>query len=218
MSFKAVIFDFNGTLFWDTAYHNQAWDQFLEQHQIALSDEEKLAHFHGKPNQDIFRTLLRSDLTDDEVQQLTMEKETLYQKIALEHTMSLADGVVDFFEFLQENQIPFTIATASGKENLDFYFEYLRLSNWFEYERVVYNDGTFPGKPNPDIFLLAAQKLGIPTNQTIILEDAPAGIKAAESADAGKIYIVNSVNGNYDSFSHDVIHHFSEIDRSLLTR
>ena len=62
MSIKGVIFDFNGTLYWDTELHNSAWDQFLEKNRIFLSDEEKDSRIHGKNNIDILKNVFAREL------------------------------------------------------------------------------------------------------------------------------------------------------------
>lgn len=54
---EGVIFDFNGTLFWDTPYHNRAWDIYLQSHGRQISDHDKDLYIHGKPNRDIFNFL-----------------------------------------------------------------------------------------------------------------------------------------------------------------
>lgn len=69
--------------------------------------------------------------------------------------MMLAPGAPDFLDFLQERKVPFTIATASDKENVDFYFEHLGIGKWFDYDRIVYNNGQIKGKPDPQIYRIA---------------------------------------------------------------
>lgn len=215
MKYKGVIFDFNGTLFWDTLYHNQAWDRFLEIHNIELTEEEKMQKIMGRTNQVILRNVFTRDLSGNEIKSMTIEKELIYQQICLKNNMEMASGATDFFRFLMAENIPFTIASASGKENIDFYFEHLALGRWFSYDNVVYNDGSFRGKPFPDIYLIAADKLKLKIRETIIFEDSFIGIQAAENAGAGKIFIVNSNNADYHEWSYDIITSFKEVDLKL---
>ena len=209
--YKGVIFDFNGTLFWDTALHNQAWDIFLETHGIHLSDEEKDKRMHGIMNHDILRSILDKPLSNREMEKMILEKEGIYQQICRKKALGLAPGVEKYLNFLKINNIPFTIATASGIENIDFYFDYLPLEQWFDRKLIVYNDGSFPGKPEPDIFLIAARRLALPIEDTIIFEDSFSGIKAAEQARAGKIVIVNSSGNDYSAYPHQIINNFDII-------
>ncbi len=209
---SGVIFDFNGTLFWDTPLHNQAWDMFLAGQKKALTDEEK-RNLHGKNNQQIFRYLFGEGLTDAEIAAYVAMKEGHYQQLCLQNPMSLAPGAIDFLDFLQMQGIPFTIATASGKENVDFYFEHLKLARWFNYDRVVYNNGEVRSKPDPQIFELAIDQIGRKPTEVLILEDSVFGIQAAERANPRKVLIVNSNDDDYSDFPHAQIRHFNQINR-----
>lgn len=212
--FKGAIFDFNGTLFWDTAFHDQAFDIFLEKHDIQLTGEEKRVKIHGKPNADIMRCIFGEHLTDDEVYDMAQEKEAIYRELCV-NDLRFAPGAEEFFNFLKKNHIAMTIATSAGIENVSFYFEKMHLDRWFSLEKSAYDNGTFRGKPHPDVFLMAAEKLGLQPEETVMFEDSVAGILAAENAGAGKIYIVNSYGENYSRFTHEIITDFVQVDRNL---
>ncbi|MGQ8335081.1 HAD family hydrolase [Sunxiuqinia sp. A32] len=215
MSFKGVIFDFNGTLFWDTHLHNEAWDLFLTKHQITLSDQEKNERIHGKNNRDIFKGIFERNISEEELSLFIEEKEGAYRNICVKTGLCLASGAETLFNDLKDAQIPFTIATASGLENVSFYFEQFDLHKWFDFEKVVYDDGTLRGKPNPDFFNRAMNKLNLEPKSCVVFEDSYAGIGAAENANAGKIFIVNSTNSNYSHYAHQVITNFSQVDRKI---
>jgi len=214
MKIKGVIFDFNGTLFWDTAFHDLAFDIFLEKHDLQLTDEEKRVKIHGQANPDIMRGIFGDQLTEKEITDYTQDKETIYRQLCI-NDLKLAPGAEELFDFLKGKAIPFTIATSAGIENVSFYFENMNLNRWFRLDKVAYNNGTFRGKPHPDVFLAAANKLELTTGETIIFEDSIVGIEAAENAGAGKICIVNSYGENYNRFSYDIITNFDCVDRKL---
>ncbi|MDH6308502.1 beta-phosphoglucomutase [Dysgonomonas sp. PFB1-18] len=217
MLFSGVIFDFNGTLFWDTKLHNKAWDIFLTRHDLFLSDEDKFNKMHGKNNKDIFLSLFDESLTDTQIQKYILEKEGLYQELCLQTDMLMAPGAEEFLNYLKDHHIPFTIATASGKENLDFYFDHLPLSRWFEYDKVVYNNGKIKGKPDPQIYQIAMSVINKKPEEVIIFEDAVAGLQAARNADAGKIIVVDSNDDDYTDWSDcQIIKSFNEVDKSQL--
>ncbi len=77
-----------------------------------------------------------------------------------------------------------TIATGSEINNLNFYFssEKLGLRRWFDKELVVYDDDTFPGKPEPDVYLRAAAKIGVDPSRCAVFEDSFSGVRAARAA------------------------------------
>jgi len=219
MSFSGVIFDFNGTLFWDTKLHNKAWDIFLTKHDLYLSDEDKFSKMHGKNNRDLFISIFGGQLSDQQIIDYAMEKELLYQELCLKTDMQLAPAVTGFLDFLKDENIPFTIATASGKENLDFYFEYLSLSRWFEYDKVVYNNGKIKGKPDPQIYQTALSVINKKPGEVIIFEDAVAGLQSARNARAGKIIVVNSNDDDYTDWADcQIIKSFDEVDRTQFKR
>lgn len=215
MSIKGVIFDFNGTLLWDTQLHNKAWDMFLNQHGISLSDEEKHQWIHGKLNSEIMMNLFDNKLTKEKMDQYILEKEEIYQRMCTElDDFSLAEGTIALFEELKEREIPFAIATAADLVNVEFYIKTFNLYKWFKRESIIYNDGTVRGKPFPDIFLKALDVLEIEGKEALIFEDSISGIKAAEAAKAGKIVIVNSNDGDYTEYKnkHSIVNSFNEVD------
>lgn len=217
MTFKGAIFDFNGTLFWDTPYHDKAFDIFLDKRGLHLTDEEKRVKIHGKGNPDIMRAIFGDHLTDTELNDLTQEKELIYRQLCV-NDLKFADGAEDFFNYLAANKVPFTIATSAGIENVAFYFEHMDLDRWFSLDKVAYNDGTLRGKPAPDVFLAAAKKLGLDPSETVVFEDSVPGVVAAEKAGVEMIYIVNSYGENYSRFSYDIITHFDSVDRKLFVQ
>ena len=82
------------------------------------------------------------------------------------------------------------IATSSPIENVEFYFRQIDLARWFTLEQVTYNDHSFPGKPAPDIFLHAAEKLHADIRRSVVFEDAKSGVQAAVAAGAAKVIAV----------------------------
>ena len=199
---KGIIFDFNGTLFWDSKLHDKAWNNFA--HKISgkdLTAEDLLMHVHGKINKDILTFVLEREINYEEAQKLSEEKEELYRNMLKSNNekYELAFGAVNLFEHLKEIEIPFTIATSSEKSNVDFYFDYFKLSKWFKYDKVVFENGKMNPKPAPDIFLIASEKIRVDIANCMILEDSFSGIQAARNAGAKKvIFVENDVPVSFD--------------------
>ncbi len=215
MTYKAVIFDFNGTLLWDTKLHNQAWDQFLKNHSIKLTDEEKAVKIHGIPNQGILKGLFNDSLTAAEIEEMAQEKEQIYRNICADVDLKLAPGVPEFVDFLRNKKVDFAIATSSGKENVEFYIEKMKLGAWIKPENIIYDDGSMKGKPHPDIFLKAISQINQKPKDVVVFEDSMAGIKSAENAKVGEIIIVDSNNDDYGDLKYTKIKDFSEVDKGL---
>jgi len=211
-----VIFDFNGTLFWDSEYQESSWDEYLKTHNIKLTKSQKKEYIHGRNGKDTFEILFNRKLNDLEVHQLVEEKEILYREECLKHKMELAPGAKSLLEYLKNKEIPIAIATASGKTNIDFFIEKFNLLAYFELDHIIYNDGSTKGKPNPDLFEKAIQRLGIKKENSIIFEDSYSGIQAAINCKVSTVIIVKSTEEEYKSFDLTTISHFSEFDKHCL--
>ncbi|HJZ41928.1 MAG TPA: HAD family phosphatase [Bacteroidales bacterium] len=214
---RGVVFDLNGTLIWDTGLHNQAWDIFLSRHDIFLTGKQKNELIHGKNNSTILCTLFNRQLPEKELNQYILEKEILYQKLCLQNGIDYAPGATGFIEFLKQQHIPYAIATASIKENIDFYFENLGLGLLIDRQHVIYNNNRIRSKPDPEIFEIAIRVLGLKCEDVVIFEDSVAGITAAERAKPARVIIVNSTGNDYSNFGFEVITDFTQVDRDIFT-
>lgn len=193
MSFRGVLFDFNGVLLWDSPIHSSVWKQFAaEVRGHPLTDEEVAVHVHGRNNRYTLEYLTGGPLSDEEASRLSLQKETLYQQRCLElgKAYRLSPGAADLLDFLAENCVPRTIATASVNYNVEFFFRQLNLSRWFDPAQIVYDDGLTPGKPQPDYYMKAAHKLGLHPIECVVVEDSLAGLQSAFAAGAGYVIAV----------------------------
>lgn len=188
----AVIFDFNGTMVLDESFQEESWRAMLEPKiHRAITKEEFDTKIHGVNLDESLAYFFGHPLQKDDVDRLEEEKEVVYRKLCKESGIfCLVDGLEEFLDYLKENEIPFTIATASGLKNVQFYFEQLPLNQWFDFSKVVYKDGTFKGKPAPDIYLRAADKLGVNIADCVVFEDSIPGIQAACNAKVKKVFQV----------------------------
>ena len=192
---KGVIFDFNGTMFLDSPLHEQAWiDMAKKLRTEPLGIEEFYANLQGRTNLQIITYLLGRQPSADELVSITEEKELLYRTrcSAPGGLHTLAPGVENFLNQLKPTGIPFTIATGSYLPNVQFYFSHLHLEKWFRFNDVIYDDGTYPGKPSPDIFLKAAEKISVKPADCLVFEDSYAGIRSAMAAGIGRIVTVEA--------------------------
>ncbi len=208
-----VVFDFNGTLFWDTEYQERSWDTYLAKWGVELTKEEKMTHIHGRNGKDSFEYIYKKTLDGEEVARLIEEKEEYYREECEQQDVALAPGAVPLIEELLERGVSIAIATAAGKTNVEYFIRKFDLLAYFTREHIVYNDGTIAGKPAPDLFLKAMRRLGTENGNTTVFEDSYAGIQSAENAQAGNIIIVNSNNETYP-FPYKTIRHFDEVDRA----
>ena len=190
---RGCIFDFNGTLLFDTPAHADAWRAFLLEEGVAVTDADIQKHIQGRPNPDILRHFL-GELTDQEILTCSKRKEEKYRAVCLQKNdwFRLVDGVSEMFDRLRAKGAPFTIATSSQWDNVSFYFEHLGLDRWFTPETLVFDDGKMRGKPAPDIYLRAMALIGCRPDECAVFEDSLSGIQAGRAAGAGWIIAVDS--------------------------
>ena len=187
---KGILFDFNGTLFFDSHFHIRAFEEyFLERGKEKPTPEFIIHNIFGRSNPRIYADNFDPDPTDEDCRIFADRKEGLYRKFCLEspEEMHLCDGAPELLDFLKENGIPYCLATGSGLDNVSFYMENMGLGRWFDMNNIIYADGSFSGKPEPDAYILAAKKIGLSPSECIVFEDGTSGIVAARRAEAGAV-------------------------------
>ncbi len=191
---RAVIFDFNGTMFFDEEKHIESWKDFsLQEFNREIKDEEFPLRIHGHNNEDILSFLSGRKFSIEETAVYAERKERLYQSLCEKDitNLHLVKGLTQFLDILKENNIPFAIATASMKPNVDWYIKTFGLDRWFTAKTIIYDDGTLTeGKPAPMIYQRAMKALDIKPEETVIFEDAISGVKSAYAAKAKYVIAV----------------------------
>lgn len=175
----AVLWDLDGTLIDTNQYHWQAWSEELQTLGQSITREEFSASF-GQRNDTILRLWINPALSEQEIQQISDSKEARYRHLILEHGLTLLPGAAGWLENLHAGGHHQALATMTGRENINTILSVLPILQYLD--EVVTGDDVANGKPNPEIFLLAAQKLNMAAEKCIVIEDAPAGIEAARRA------------------------------------
>ena len=191
---KAVLFDFNGTLYNDTRFHLASWKQYLrERFGLDLTVEEVQRRCIGPGNVDIVRDFFGPELLLETCHQYSREKEAVYRSICKSdpENMRLMEGAEQIFDLLAARGIPFVMATASPIDNVEFYLNDLGLDRWFTMDRIVYEDGSVRGKPDPAFYTEAARRAGTTPDECIIVEDSKTGVEAAINAGAGRLICID---------------------------
>ena len=192
--FKGVIFDFNGTLFFDSEKHVLAWGKLAEELRgYGVSHEEMQGHVYGVPNNRAIEWLLQKECEVEELNKYSELKEAYYRDFCREdqEMLHLVAGAHEFFDALAAKKISFTIASASIKPNIDFFVESFELEKWFDSAKIVYDDGSYANKVK--MFEHAAEVIGVPVEECLILEDSDSGIRDAYAAGCRNIIVVDSM-------------------------
>ena len=218
---EGIIFDFNGTLILDDPINMIAWKKYAKRKfNYDLTDEE-YHKYNGTPGEAWIEGITQGKITGDLAIKYREEKEDQYREELKNAEIDLIKGSKELFNELKKNKIPYTIATSSNKKNVELYFEKFGLNQWFEFDKISFTDGTFKGKPNPDIYLIAAKKLGVDIKKCVVFEDTKSGVKAGYSAGAKVIGMLAGRNKEdilkYEKVE-DVINDFTEVSIDKLNK
>ncbi len=110
----------------------------------------------------------------------------------MQNKKELASGAYEFFKALKTKEIPIAIASSAPKMNMDWYIPHFGLDKYFEMKNIVAGREDIKGKPEPDIFLIAASILGVNIENCVIIEDSKAGLTAAKKSGAKTVVGVKS--------------------------
>lgn len=205
--FRAAIFDMDGTMINNMAYHQKAWQAFLKRHGIALTEDEFRHKISGKKNDQIFELVFGRKLNKDEELQYTEEKESLYRELFKPDIVEIA-GLTNLIIALHAKGIKTAIATTAPAKNRDFALKELGLEGKFEV--ILGDEHVSKGKPHPEIYELTAQRLGVNPAECLVFEDSPPGVAAGKGAGMTVVGILSSHaadelhNADYtvDDFTH----------------
>ena len=174
----AVVWDMDGTLVDTADLHFAAWVQLAQELDRTFTRADFAATF-GRRNPEILRYLFGDHLTDPEVAGLGERKENYYRSAA-QHGVELLPGVRSLVEALHAAGFKQAIGSSAPRGNLDLILQLTGIKPYLE--AIVAMEDTQRGKPDPQVFLVAAFKLGVPPARALVLEDAVAGVEAAKAA------------------------------------
>jgi beta-phosphoglucomutase len=174
----AVIWDVDGTLVDTAELHFQAWVRLARELNQPFTRDDFAATF-GKRNPEIIPQLFGPRFTAQEVADLGKRKEDYY-RAAAQQGVALLPGVRALLESLHAVGFQQAIGSSAPRGNLDLILSLTQTEGFFD--AVVSMEDTQRGKPDPQVFQVAAAKLGIDPARCLVLEDAPSGVQAAKAA------------------------------------
>ena len=214
----AVLLDFNGTMFFDSSLHLEAWSKIYRE--LHPEDTGSLdAGLVCGANNDAILKSIAPWLSDEDRDRYSVRKEELYRQSCNENPqiVHLAHGTEEFLDELKRRGVPFTLASASIMDNIRFYFETFGLDRWFRMEDIVYDDGTYLNKGT--MHLEAARRLNVTLENCLLIEDSPHAISLAAQNKTGCIVATGSTAAKADLLelgAHHYIRDFSEFDFAWL--
>lgn len=176
---RAVLWDMDGTLVDSAALHWQAWQETFAAEGRPVTRDQFEATF-GQRNDAVVRGFLGPDLTASQIERIAAAKEARYRDLVRTGGVAPLPGVRRWLERLRAAGWRQAVASSAPRLNLETLLEALDMAQYFD--AVVSAEAIERGKPDPQIFLVAAAKLDVPPGRCIVVEDAPAGVEAGRRA------------------------------------
>lgn len=177
---EAVIFDMDGTLVDNTPYHYKSWQIIFKKYgKGTLSKERYYTEISGVPILETMRKLFGDERDEAGLRELLHEKEETYKR-EYESFVKPVTGLENLLANLKGDGIKIALASSATLDDIDFIFDHVPVRQYFD--AIIDNTRVSMPKPNPQIFLKAADELGADHQRCVVFEDSFAGIKAATSA------------------------------------
>lgn len=169
----------DGVLVDTNPFHKRAWTAYARELGHDITEEWMASHVYGRINREALTALLGYVPSEAEVKRHTMNKETMFIREYSQH-IQLVAGLDKLLSAAKALGIPMAVATSAPRMNVEFIFERLGLAAYFP--TVVDDELVTRGKPDPEIYLMTAEKLGIPPSGCLVFEDSFSGVAAGLGA------------------------------------
>lgn len=181
----------DGTLVDNMRFHGAAWQQMLLENGIETDPHDFLVKTAGKTNREIIPNFFK-DASEEKLLKLGQRKEAIYRELFLPERRAIV-GAIEFLEQAKSLGVKMAVATAAPIANMEFVLDGLDLRRFFD--AITTAADVSHGKPNPEVFLKSAEKLGVEAKNCLVFEDAINGFEAASRAGMKSIGIatVNSI-------------------------
>jgi HAD superfamily hydrolase (TIGR01509 family) len=192
MKLEAVIFDMDGVVVDSNPFHKKAWGAFLENKGIALTDEVFYREIFGTTGNHAIRRLMNTDISDYEAEQFTRKIDASYREIIQSSgDLTPVKGLEEFIGKLKDGGIRTALATSAPPANIQLVISKIGFSDCFDL--VLDKTQIIKGKPDPEIFLKAVDRLGVDKSRCLVFEDSISGVTAAIKAGLKVVGVATSL-------------------------
>jgi len=185
---KAVLFDMDGVLIDSYEAHFQSWVDLGKETATAFSRDDFKWAF-GRTSRETVAKYWGANLDDAKIRKLDDRKEALYRDIIADH-LPIMPGVLALIDALQAAGFKMAVGSSGPPENVHLTVD--KLGRKDKFGAVITGMDVKHGKPNPEVFLVAAKRLGVAPEQCVVIEDAPAGIAAARAGNMSAVGLVST--------------------------
>lgn len=212
---KAVIFDMDGTVVETTMTHDfPVWTELLKDYGVLLS-LSVFQNFLGKKASEILRQFV-PNITEEQIETSLQKRDVLLSKSINEKGLKTTSGLTGFVQRLQKNGCKVALATGAGRKKVNIIFQHISLQKYFPV--IITADDVEKGKPHPDLFLQAAEKLGVNPEDCLVIEDANNGIEAARRAGMKCIVITTTHKKEELTTADKIIDSFDDLEAEDLEK
>ncbi len=184
-----MLWDVDGTMIDSSEFHWLSWQETLAAENFPLTRERFAASF-GQRNDEILRDYFGETFSTGDITRVGNAKESLYRELVRTRGIELLPGVERWLHALHARGWRQAMASSAPRLNLEAMLAALGLEDFFE--AIVSAEDVTRGKPDPQVFLIAAQKLQVAPARSVVVEDAPAGVEAARRAGMRSIGVLTS--------------------------
>lgn len=204
----AALFDLDGVIIDSSEPHRIAWD-ILAQREGRVCPPGFFPKSFGMKNERVIPELLKWTNDPQEINRLSLEKEAIYRELISKNGIKTIPGVLDWIKKLDENSIARAIASSTIKVNIDCALNILGIGKYFQ--AIVSGEDVKKGKPEPEVFLLAAQRLEREPQDCVVFEDAHVGIEAGLRAGMKVVALATTHPKQTLKDAHLVVNDFREL-------
>lgn len=173
-----AIFDWDGVIIDSSKHHETAWERLAQEERRELPPGHFKLGF-GRKNQYIIPNILRWTEDLAEVERLGNRKEELYREAMAESGLTPLPGVKEWLEKLRDAGVPCAVGSSTPRKNIELALSLIHLAPFFK--AIITAEDVSVGKPNPEVFLKAAERIGCPPSRCVVFEDAHVGLEAAHA-------------------------------------
>jgi beta-phosphoglucomutase family hydrolase len=188
---RAVLWDMDGTLLDSADYHWLSWREVLAAEGFELT-RERFAESFGRRNDATLRSYFGEEFPLSEVERIGAIKEARYREMVRRHGVNFLPGVATWLERLKADGWRQALASSASLLNVEVILGGLKIAHFFD--ATVSAEDVHTGKPDPEVFLVAAARVSTPPSRCVVVEDSPAGVEAAHLAGMRVIGVQSSHN------------------------
>jgi len=219
---RAVIFDFDGVITDSEVLHLRAFNKVLARYNIEIKEEIYYKEYLGFTDLDCFKSVVEKSelgLDSEQIRKLIKQKNQVFEELAATEA-TIFEGVPEFLQMLRDKGVPMAICSGAVLEEISLILEQSGLGHFFA--EIVAGDQITKGKPDPEGFLLALERLNkgrqnpIAAGECVVIEDSHWGLEAGNAAGMHTIGITNTYNPGQLSMAEKIVAHLSELSIDAL--